>query len=163
MLAADLSQHLRSIESLSQQQGAWTPPDDVAKDLERQGRGLWNLCIRVKRDKSNGEAPPRDGARLLVTARVFAYHMLELGRLARGHRRYAEADVVYLLNLALTLGRICLAESELCFAKLALRKAAEYVERLRPLAGADSPLHLSGPRQRLEADYLTLRVTLVSL
>ncbi|XP_044723905.1 meiosis protein SPO22/ZIP4 like domain-containing protein [Hirsutella rhossiliensis] len=157
VLIADLSQHLQAIENLSQQQ---IPPGGMAKDLERQGRGLWNLCIRVKRDKTNDAAPPRDRARLLVSARVFAYHMLALGRLARGHRRHEEADVVYLLNLALTLARICLGESELRFAKLALQKAADYVERLKPLVGADGPLDLSGARQRLQADYLTLRVAL---
>lgn len=83
--------------------------------------------------------------------------MLELGRRARD----SEVDVVYLLNLALTLARICIADSELDEARLALQQAAEYVERLRLFADDDCQTDLPGARKRLEAEYLTMRMALV--
>lgn len=113
MLVTDLGHHLQAMASLPRpHQGAWSPPAAMAKNLERQGRVLWNLCIRVKRDGGSAVAPSPGRAKLLVTARAFAFDMLELGRLSGRHRRHAEADASYLLNLALTLARICLAESE---------------------------------------------------
>ncbi|PHH75866.1 hypothetical protein CDD83_4348 [Cordyceps sp. RAO-2017] len=166
VLAADLAQHLQAIQRLSSQQGAAVPTVGTGRDVERRGRSLWNLCIRVKREAgAGGAAPPPDGwARLLLSARVFAFHVLELGRLAGGPAD--EADAAYLLNLALTLARICLAEDELSFARLALRKAADGVEQLKFLAAADGDGNgpagpLAGARQRLEVEYLTMRVALV--
>ncbi|KJZ71961.1 hypothetical protein HIM_08641 [Hirsutella minnesotensis 3608] len=158
VLVADLSQHIQAMENISQQ-NTKVPSAAMARDLERRGRTIWNLCIRVKRDQSNDTAPA-DRTRLLVSTRVFAFYMLDIGRHARGLSRDAETNVVYLLNLALTLGRICLGDAEIEWGKLALRKAADYLERLKTLESPKAVTQTGDLLSRLEADYLTMRMAL---
>ncbi|PFH60556.1 hypothetical protein XA68_10761 [Ophiocordyceps unilateralis] len=152
VLAADVGQRLQTIQGLQSRHHG-------GRDMERGGRSLWNVCIRTKRDEGLLEGSRR---KLLLSARVLAFHMLELGRMTGrgrgGEHEEEEKDVVYVLSLALTLARICLVDSELVQARLALRKAAEYVERLRRPAedGGQGNLVV-----RLEAEYLTMRMTLV--
>ncbi|RDA89943.1 hypothetical protein CP533_0285, partial [Ophiocordyceps camponoti-saundersi (nom. inval.)] len=164
VLTADLGQRLQAIQSLQLRIGGGGSHAVAGRDLERRGRSLWNVCIRTKRDVVLEEP----FAKLLLSARVLAFHMLEMGRMTasrsrkgqdgeEGERENEERDVVYLLSLALTLARICVVDSELAQAKLALRKAAEYVDRLRRRPAADV---LVGPAARLEVEYLTMRMTL---
>ncbi|PHH68004.1 hypothetical protein CDD80_318 [Ophiocordyceps camponoti-rufipedis] len=147
VLVADLSQRLQTIQGLPL---STTHHGRAARDLERRGRSLWNACIRAKREAGSLEGSRR---RLLLSSRVLAFHMLELGRGDGGGK---EEDVVYLLGRALTLARICVVDGELAEGRMALRKAAGFVERLRSL-GDDG---LGGPVMRLEAEYLTMRMTL---
>ncbi|PNY23779.1 Uncharacterized protein TCAP_06278 [Tolypocladium capitatum] len=158
VLLADLGHHIQTMTNLPQQSAAGISTK-AAKELERQGRNLWNLCIRVSRDAGGG-SPSRERTRLLVRARFFAFQILELGRQAGGHKRDAEAEAVYLLNLALTLGRICIGDAEPDSARLALQKAAQFVERLKAVAEEDSLPDPSGARRRLETEYLTMRMAL---
>ncbi|POR34574.1 Uncharacterized protein TPAR_05222 [Tolypocladium paradoxum] len=158
VLLADLSHHIQAITNLSQQ-SATSISAKAAKDLEKQGRTLWNLCIRVNRDTSNG-SPSKERIKLLVRARLFAFEILELGRQAGRHKKEAEPEAVYLLNLALTLGRICIGDAELDSARLALQKAAQFVERLKAVAEENSLPDPSGARRRLETEYLTMRMAL---
>lgn len=118
--------------------------------LERHGRDLWNLCIRLKRDGNNGKE-----AKLLIRTRLFAFHLLELGRSPGRGKSDAESEIVYLIGLVLTLARLCLEGEDLDAARAALQKAAEYVERLKEVSS-----HNKG-RIRLEADYLAMRIALV--
>lgn len=129
----------------------------ICKDLDRQGRNLWNLCVRLKREKDLDSAAAHERGRLLIRTRVLGFHMVELGR--QGHRRQrdGEAEIVYLLNLALILGRSCIADSDLESARLVLQKAAEYVERLKDIESRDVQCC-----NKFEAEYLTLRTALVS-
>ncbi|KND94187.1 hypothetical protein TOPH_00844, partial [Tolypocladium ophioglossoides CBS 100239] len=158
VLLADLSHHIQTITNLSPQTAAGISTK-AAKDLERQGRNIWNLCIRVNRDTSDG-SPSKERTKLLVRARLFAFQILELGRQAGRHKKDAEAEAVYLLNLALTLARICIGDAEPDSARLALQKAAQFVERLNAVAEEKCLPDSSGARIRLETEYLTMRMAL---
>lgn len=159
VLLADLGHHIQTITNFPQQSAA-SISTKAAKDLERQGRNLWNLCIRVNRDIGDGSSS-KERTKLLVSVRLFAFQILELGRQAGRHKKDAEAEAVYLLNLALTLGRICIGDAELDSARLALQKAAQLVERLKAVAEEKSLPDPSGARRRLETEYLTMRIALV--
>ncbi|KAF4589778.1 SPO22-domain-containing protein [Ophiocordyceps camponoti-floridani] len=74
VLVADLSQRLQTIQGLSSSSAHHSR---AARDLERRGRSLWNACIRAKREAGSSEGSRR---RLLLSSRVLAFYMLELGR-----------------------------------------------------------------------------------
>lgn len=114
--------------------------------MERHGRDLWNICIRLNRDE-----PKRD-ERLLPRARLYAFLMLELGRFSRRKQGNDASEAAYLLDLAMSLGRSCLKSHDLDSARAALQKAAEYVDRLR---------QTSENITKIEADYFTMRIALV--
>lgn len=137
----------------------------VSKELERQGRNLWNLCVRVKRDGEEARHSPdktTDRTKLLVRARVFSFQILSLARERRRDANDVEKEVIYLLNLSLTVGRFCIAESEMDLARLVLQKAAEYVEKARPTAIRSSPSGSEKILRKLEAEYLAMRTALVT-
>lgn len=97
-------------------------------------------------------------SRLLVRTRLFAFQVNALSREgSRGRKRDKEGELVYLVNLALTAGRLCVEDSDLDGARLALQTTADYVERLK-----ETPTDDSGLRSRLEIEYLTMRMALVS-
>lgn len=129
----------------------------AAKDLERQGRNLWNLCVRLKRDERD-DLLPNNGLELLARARVFAFQIISLGREGGRAKKNAESEIVYLMNLALTAGRLCVVDSDLEAARTVLQKAAEYVEELRCLPDGTS----RDSRSVLEAEYLAMRTALVN-
>ncbi|KAI6780858.1 uncharacterized protein J7T54_007338 [Emericellopsis cladophorae] len=146
ILTADISHQLHVIASLSQK----PLQHHIARSLEIEGRDLWNLCIKLKRE--------RKAIKILPKARLLAFHVLELGRLGvepnRG-RAGAVDGVVYLLGLLLTLGRICLAENDLESGRIALQKGALYVDKLKSLQGGNT-----AGRRSLEAGHITLHMAL---
>jgi hypothetical protein len=116
---------------------------------------LWNECVKERRRKDVG----KERSKLLVRTRLFAFQVNALAREgSQGRKRDKEGELVYLVNLALMVGRLCVEESDLDSARLALQKTADYVERLR-----DAPTHDPDLKSRLEADYLTMRMALVSI
>ncbi|KAM0261936.1 hypothetical protein ACHAQJ_001939 [Trichoderma viride] len=159
LLLADTGHHIQLIHNAAQPSSSGgSLPSKLAKDVERQGRDLWNLCVRLRRERD--AAVPAERVRLLVKARSFAFNMLELGRSAGRAKKDDKSETAYFMNLALTLGKVCIGESDLDSARLALQKAAEFMERLKtiPLESLD----LSGQyeRTKLDAEYLAMRTAL---
>lgn len=155
VLLADISHHINTAKSLMQKPPPRFP-QKLGRSLEKSGRDLWNLCIRLKRDASRHK-------KLDCRVRLFALHVLELGRLSRDSaKRDEETEIVYFLELTMTLGRICLQDEDIESGSAALQKAAELVDRLKALhqaVGLDNRVHQA---HALEADYLTMRMALVS-
>lgn len=96
-----------------------------------------------------------------MRTRVFAFliHALARENHQGKRKRDDEEKVVYLMHLALTVGRLCVEESDLDGARLGLHKVADYIEQLKSMAGnsQDDP----NLRSRFEAEYLTMRTALV--
>lgn len=88
--------------------------------------------------------------------------MLELGRSVGRGKKDAESETVYLMNLALALGKLAIKGSDLDSARLALQKAAELVEKLKALPHTSSDPGRLNQRTRLDAEYLAMRTALVS-
>ncbi|KAL7933348.1 meiosis protein SPO22/ZIP4 like domain-containing protein [Trichoderma chlorosporum] len=158
LLFADTNHQVQSILNAASLGSAGPLPQKVAKDVERQGRDLWNLCLRLRRERN--ESASVEKAKLLIKARCFAFYMLELGRGAGRAKKDEVTEIVYLLSLALMLGKLCAGESDSDSARLALQKAAELMERLRSI-----PLDAADPREqrertKLEAEYLAMRTAL---
>ncbi|GJN84559.1 hypothetical protein PLIIFM63780_008119 [Purpureocillium lilacinum] len=161
-LIADLSRYIQTVEGLSRQ-GSPAVPRRIAKDLEHQGRDLWNLCIRTRRDIPSASPPTSPQIKLLVRARLFSFLVLETGRRAagRGKKQHgAGSEAAYLLKLALTLGRICIGDEDLDSARLALQKAAEYVGQTKADTKAGDASGTEALATKLEAEYLSMRMAL---
>ncbi|PHH59291.1 hypothetical protein CDD81_3415 [Ophiocordyceps australis] len=173
VLVADLGQHLQTLSTLANH--SWLglaidgatrskekhADDGVArllKELEHRGRSMWNLCIRIKRDVGK-EALLVERRQLLARARLFAFQAIKLGRSSRQQPREAETEALYLLNMALTLGKICINDGDLDSACSVLQQAAEWVEQLQAAAGQNDDAPAARTHQ-LEAQYLTLRMAL---
>lgn len=93
---------------------------------------------------------------------LLAFCMIELGRSAAGAEQSLEPEAVYLMQLAAALARTCLKEGDVECAKEALRKAAEYIEKLKSLTDTgEGDCPRVSRMKRLEADYLALRMILV--
>jgi hypothetical protein len=159
LLLADIGHQITTVTALSQKVSPLQLNSKTAKELERHGRDIWNLCIRLKRE--GGETTTTRNSRLLSRARLFAFHVLELGRRAGRAKRDDESEVVYLMGLAMTLGRVCLEGVDLDSTRAALQKAAEYIERLKALPERVPDEYSRTRRLRLEADYLSMRMALV--
>lgn len=160
LLLADTSHHVQQIHNAAPLGLTGLLPPKLAKDVERHGRDLWNLCVRLKRERDAPDSTEK--AKLLIKARSLAFSMLELGRGAGRAKEDTGAEVAYLMSLSLTLGKHCVEDSDLDSARLALQKTAELMERLKA-----APLDASDPREqsertKLDAEYLAMRTALVS-
>ncbi|KAL7926473.1 meiosis protein SPO22/ZIP4 like domain-containing protein [Trichoderma austrokoningii] len=158
LLIADTGHRIQQIHNATQPGSSGPLPSALAKDAERKGQSLWNLCVRLRREQDASK--PSDNPKLVVKARSFAFNMLELGRSAGRAKKNDQSEAVYLVNLALRLGKICIEESDLDLARSALQKAAELVERLKaiPLDSLDPSGQIE--RTKLEAEYLALRAAM---
>lgn len=116
--------------------------------------------MRLKRDADDATAT-KEWAGLLVRARVFAFQILALGREGGRAKRDAESEIMYLTNLALTIGRLCVVGSDLESATTVLQKAAEFVEQLKSIPKEAPGSDQGGSRMKLEAEYLAMRTALV--
>lgn len=154
-LQSEINHQINIVTEFSQKSPPVISPR-TAKELERNGKDLWNLCIRLRRDNAQSDRP----SLLLLRARVFAFHLLEIGRGANRGRRDRESEIVYMAGLVLTLGRLCLDDEDLDSARIIMQKATNYIERLHSLAQEDGP---KKNRIGLEADYLVVRIALVRL
>ncbi|CAI6098659.1 unnamed protein product [Clonostachys chloroleuca] len=151
-LQSEINHQINIVTEFSQKSPPVISPR-TAKELERNGKDLWNLCIRLRRDNAQSDRP----SLLLLRARVFAFHLLEIGRGANRGRRDRESEIVYMAGLVLTLGRLCLDDEDLDSARIIMQKATNYIERLHSLAQEDGP---KKNRIGLEADYLVVRIAL---
>jgi hypothetical protein len=161
VLIADTNHYNQQIHNATKPGSNGPLPSDLAKEAERKGRNLWNLCVRLRREQD--AANSTESTKLIVKARCFAFNLLELGRSAGRAKKDDPSEVVYLMNLALTLGKICIAESDLDLARLALQKAAELMEGLKaiPLDSLDSIGR--NERTKLDAEYLAMRTAMVCI
>ncbi|KAL7962386.1 meiosis protein SPO22/ZIP4 like domain-containing protein [Trichoderma compactum] len=158
LLLADTSHHVQLIHNAAPLGTTGPLPSKLAKDVERHGRDLWNLCVRLKRERDTSVSVEK--AKLLIKARSLAFYMLEFGRSAGRAKEDTGAEVVYLMSLSLTLGKHCVEDSDLDSARLALQKTAELMEKLKA-----APLDTSDPREKsertkLDAEYLAMRTAL---
>lgn len=145
--------------------------------LDNIGTDLWNRCVQIKR-QDDGEAAP-ERKKLLTLARVFSFLILAL---AQWGDHNTPGDLLRLEKLAIKAGRSCigivhlrltacirfarltiayLVDGELKFALMTLQKAAEYNGLLQNLQ-AKLPQEELRTSKRLETEYLTLRIALVS-
>ncbi|KAK7429574.1 sporulation-specific protein 22 [Neonectria magnoliae] len=155
-LLADLNHHIHTVNALPVKVVSLS--SEIIQALKDVGRKLWNQCIKERRKKDAPTSP--QWTRLLVRIRIFAFliHAVvrENRRVKKGGAK--EEEIVHLTQLALTVGRLCIEESDLDGARLALHKVADYVERLKLSDGdchGDPEL-----RSRFEAEYLTMRTAL---
>ena len=157
LLLADIGHNAHICSSLLQKAISGLP-SRVAKDLDRHGRDLWNLCVRLKRDQPGLTASTKAG-KLLVRTRVLGFHMIELARHSGRAKHGEEEEAGYMMKLALALARTCLEQWDLDLARATLQKAAEFLEKLKPtnVQIEKESLHAA----KLEVDYLTLRIILV--
>ncbi|KAM5343083.1 hypothetical protein ACJ41O_014049 [Fusarium nematophilum] len=154
-LLTDLTNRITAVKGLSQ--ASFTIPPPIVKDLKDVGRKLWNRCIRERRRRDDVLTSP-SRSRLLVQMRVFAFLVHVLAREGSGAKREdTEEEIAYMADLALTLMRVCIEESELDGARLGESRAADYVGRLKLVnqGVADSP-----QQRRREAKYFTMRCAL---
>ncbi len=139
-----------------------TPLDKVSvRDLERNGRDIWNQCIRLKR-KAQAATGSEATTPLWSRARLFALFLLDMSRKG-GKLPGSDADeVASLVSLAITLSKICIFEDHLDTARAALQRVAEYLDPSKPANGATPLNSQTTKQQKLEAEYLLLRIILVS-
>ncbi|GFP58425.1 hypothetical protein TASIC1_0010023600 [Trichoderma asperellum] len=145
VLIADTGHYIQQIHHATQPGSSGPLPSNLAKDAERHGGNLWNLC----------------NTKLIAKARFFAFNMLELGRSAGRTKKDDTSEAVDLMNLALELAKYCMAVSDLDSARLALQKAAELMERLKttPVESLDSIR--ANERMKLDAEYLAMRTAML--
>lgn len=152
---ADISHHISTIKNLTSNVPLNFSSKTV-KSLEKQGRELWNLCIRLKRD-------PGRRSHIDCRVRLLALHILDLSHMVqKSNFEDEEARKLYILGLSMTMARICLRDEDLESGRMALQKAAELVEQLKALRSQNQDNSLSSKVFALEADYLTMRMALVS-
>ncbi|KAK6447658.1 hypothetical protein FP744_10003908 [Trichoderma asperellum] len=158
VLIADTGHYIQQIHHAIQPGSSGPLPSNLAKDAERHGGNLWNLCVRLKRGKDVTKLG--QNTKLIAKARFFAFNMLELGRSAGRTKKDDTSEAVDLMNLALELAKYCMALSDLDSARLALQKAAELMERLKttPVESLDSIR--ANERMKLDAEYLAMRTAM---
>lgn len=158
LLLADTGHHVQLIHNATQLGSTGPLPQKLAKQVERQGRDLWNLCIRLRRELDAPE--PSQRSRLLVKARSLAFYMLEHGRSAGRAKKDEATEAMYLMNMALALGKLCVRDADLDSARMALQKAAELMERLEAMSAGASDVRDQKERTRLDSEYLAMRTAL---
>ncbi|UKZ81939.1 hypothetical protein TrVFT333_009717 [Trichoderma virens FT-333] len=158
LLLADTSHHVQLVHNAAPLGSTGPLAQKLAKDVERQGRDLWNLCVSLRRERD--ASVPMEKAKLLLKARSLAFYMLELGRSAGRAKKDEGTEIAYLMSLALTLGKLCVGESDLDSARLTLQKAAELMERLKAIPVDALDLREQSERTKLDAEYLAMRTAL---
>ncbi|RGP64107.1 transcription factor [Fusarium longipes] len=134
------------------------PPAEIAVRLRDIGRRLWNECIKERRKRddilsSSWRIQLRARARVLS----FLIHVL-----ARETRKYKDGglieDITSMMEMSLTLARVCIESSDLDGALLSMTKAAGYIDRLKmtDCTTTEDQEHV----QRIEAEYFAMRCAL---
>lgn len=161
VLIADTGHHIQQIHHAIQPGSGGHLPSNLAKDAERHGGNLWNLCVRLKRGKD--ATKPGQNTKLVAKARLFALNMLELGRSAGRAKKDDTSEAVDLMNLALELAKFCMAVSDLDSTRLALQKAAELMERLKAISVESLGSIGQNKGMKLDAEYLAMRTAMVCI
>ncbi|KAF4450714.1 transcription factor [Fusarium austroafricanum] len=156
VLLSDLNVQIVAAKALDENRIA--PPVDISKKLRDIGRKLWNECIKERRRRDDLLlSPPR--IQLQVRTRVLAFFAHALAREhRRGKRKDNVEEIMYMMGLSLTLGRVCIESSDTDAAHMSMAKAADYIDRLKNTDNVTAEDKIQV--QKIEAEYLTLRCAL---
>lgn len=152
LLKADVIHHISTLASSVAKSEPGSVSSATARNLEKQGRDLWNLCIRLKRSESY----PPDARHLLARARQFAYCVIEAGRGKGKGRRHGTSNALYMLGLALVAARACMEVDDLDTLRVMLERAAALVSVFEGQA-------MEGEKAKLTVVYFSMRLALVSV
>ncbi|QPC76062.1 hypothetical protein HYE68_006814 [Fusarium pseudograminearum] len=156
VLLSDLNHHISSASALTDKRAI--PPTEIVEGLRDIGRRLWNECIKERRKKDD---IPSSSSRvqLQARARVLAFLIHALARETRNckDKGFVE-EVTSMMDLSLTLARVCVESSDLDGALLSMTKAADYIERLKMMENKTTEDHEQ--MQRIEAEYFAMRCAL---
>ncbi|KAM0409632.1 hypothetical protein ACHAPZ_000206 [Fusarium culmorum] len=156
VLLSDLNHHISSASALTEKRAV--PPTEIAEGLRGIGRRLWNECIKERRKKDD-ILSSSSRIQLQARARVLAFLIHALARETRNckEKGFVE-DVTSMMDLLLTLARVCVESSDLDGALLSMTKAADYIERLKITENKTAEDHEQ--MQRIEAEYFAMRCAL---
>ncbi|CEF73710.1 hypothetical protein FGSG_01563 [Fusarium graminearum PH-1] len=156
VLLSDLNHHISSASALTEKRAV--PPTEIAEGLRDIGRRLWNECIKERRKKDD-ILSSSSRIQLQARARVLAFLAHALARETRNckEKGFVE-DVTSMMDLSLTLARVCVESSDLDGALLSMTKAADYIERLKITENTTAEDHEQ--MQRIEAEYFAMRCAL---
>lgn len=98
---------------------------DTAHQLESVGRRLWNIFLR-KQNCSVETDNQSTQHQFYIRARLFGYLLLGIGLLGRPDAN-AGQSAPYLTQLGLALSKVCINQSDLESARVALQKVTEYL------------------------------------
>ncbi|KAH8178208.1 meiosis protein SPO22/ZIP4 like domain-containing protein [Sarocladium implicatum] len=130
----------------------------VAKDLERQGRDLWNACLRLSRQedaRKTGERP-----KLFTKVRVLAFCMIAVGRDNFDHEHVNKGvDASYLLDLALKTVRYCAQNDDISSAGTIMQMGSNYLQSFKKTLPDGTPDAMQNRAFKLEVDYLVIRMS----
>ncbi|CAF3467386.1 unnamed protein product [Fusarium graminearum] len=156
VLLSDLNHHISSASALTEKRAV--PPTEIAEGLRDIGRRLWNECIKERRKKDD-ILSSSSRVQLQARARVLAFLAHALARETRNckEKGFVE-DVTSMMDLSLTLARVCVESSDLDGALLSMTKAADYIERLKITENTTAEDHEQ--MQRIEAEYFAMRCAL---
>lgn len=159
ILLADLNHHIRAVDDL--QQRSITLSSKLTAELKHWSCELWNGCIRERRKLESNVAPNSRGT-LLAKVRVFSFQLMALGRNNGNNRQKggSEDEIIYMIEKALAVGKLCMEEGDLDGAKLGLHKLAEYLEHLKAIPPGELIAN-RGVRTAVESQYLSMRTALV--
>ncbi|WXC55843.1 hypothetical protein SNK03_001783 [Fusarium graminearum] len=156
VLLSDLNHHISSASALTEKRAV--PPTEIAEGLRDIGRRLWNECIKERRKKDD-ILSSSSRVQLQARARVLAFLAHALARETRNckEKGFVE-DVTSMMDLSLTLAKVCVESSDLDGALLSMTKAADYIERLKIMENTTAEDHEQ--MQRIEAEYFAMRCAL---
>lgn len=98
---------------------------DTAHQLESVGRRLWNIFLR-KQNCSVETENQSSQHQFHIRARLFGHLLLGIGLLGRPDAN-AGQSAPYLTRLGLALSKVCINQSDLESARIALQKVTEYL------------------------------------
>lgn len=162
LLQAELEHNIQDLAAINEKSKELTLSERLFRSLERQGRDLWNLCLRLKRDRFSGSEASSSQLKLLADVRLLSFFMLSIGRHgAKSGKEDSYSNAIYMLNLALTATRTCLQDSELSLARQALQKAGCYADMLKLDEFVESFSAEAQRAERLQLEYMGMRLALV--
>ncbi|KAJ4152935.1 hypothetical protein LMH87_009453 [Akanthomyces muscarius] len=130
---------------------------DTAHQLESVGRRLWNTFLR-KQNCTVETHSQSSQHQFYLRARLFGYLLLGIGLLGRPDAN-ADQSAPYLTRLGLALSKVCINQSDLESARIALQKVTEY---LPSSLCETAPGNGDGPASS-HADYASYYVLRIAL
>ncbi|UZP34115.1 hypothetical protein NXS19_001931 [Fusarium pseudograminearum] len=156
VLLSDLNHHISLASALTEKRAI--PPTEIVEGLRDIGRRLWNECIKERRKKDD-ILSSSSRVQLQARARVLAFLIHALARETRNCKVQGFVEeVTSMMDLSLTLARVCVESSDLDGALLSMTKAADYIERLKMMENTTTEDHEQ--MQRIEAEYFAMRCAL---
>lgn len=134
-------------------------PSSLRK-LETQGRMLWNLCMKLRRDSTVNPNRSKN-QKLVLHSWLLALFLFDLSRQGSAEQKI-EADVAeYMLDLVLTVATASVNDAELVVARLALQRGAAFENALE--SAVSERENKNQKSIRCQAAYYMLRILLVRI